>query len=81
MKNRIWKQIRRTSIAAVAAGNCTGGKYSAGNRFGICISVRAEPESGAELFLDRQREGNGRAGYPDHGIKGLDNGKKDFGRQ
>ena len=44
-----------------SCGNCTGGKYSAGNRFGICISVRAEPESGAELFLDRQREGNGRA--------------------
>ena len=64
-----------------SCGNCTGGKYSAGNRFGICISVRAEPESGAELFLDRQREGNGRTGYPDHGIKGLDNGKKDFGRQ
>ena len=32
-----------------SCGNCTGGKYSAGNRFGICISVRAEPESGAEI--------------------------------
>lgn len=57
MKNRIWKQIRRTSIAAVAAGNCTGGKYSAGNRFGICISVRAEPESGAELFWSDREKG------------------------
>ena len=79
MKNRIWKQIRRTSIAAVAAGTVLVGNIQPGTVLASAFQSGPNPKVEQSCFwTDR---GNGRAGYPDHGIKGLDNGKKDFGRQ